>query len=234
MHRQPVVRLAACVVVCVEVAWAAAAQPQPQLQPKPRYVTAAEAASLLGLSTSLAAALPTDTPARRTEAFSAWISARDAEIRARVFRGEEDALVPLLLFGTSFTRAPRLTRAFFEEQAQRFNGPGQAEARERAFTVVFEQRLDDLLERARRRCEQRAADVGTRHDRASGREPPGSPRHRPLSSPDVCARHTGKRSPRRRISRPRSRRCRTWRTRARVRGSRPRRRHRLDGKLRRL
>lgn len=141
MHRHPVVRFAACLIICVEVAWAAAAQPRL----KPRYLTAAEAASLPGISASLAAALPADTPARRRDAFSAWISKRDADIRSRVFRGEEDALVPWLLFGTTFTQAPRLTRAFFAEQAQRFNGPGSAEARERAFRVVFEQRLDDLL-----------------------------------------------------------------------------------------
>ena len=141
MHRQPVVRFAACVVVCIEVAWAAAAQPPL----RPRYVTAAEAGPLLGLYASLAAAPPTGTPANPTETFSAWIRTRDAEIRLRVLRGQEDALVPWLLFGTSFTRAPRLTRAFFEEQSQRFNGPGNAEARERAFRVVFEQRLDDLL-----------------------------------------------------------------------------------------
>ena len=38
-----------------------------------------------------------------------WIVRRDAEIRARVVQGDEDSLVNFLLFGTSFTRSPRIT-----------------------------------------------------------------------------------------------------------------------------
>jgi len=143
MGQDLVVRLAVAALVCAEVASATAWQPQ--ALPRPRYVTAAEAGAVLQRYPSLPASLRTGTPLVRAGEVNAWIRARDKEIRARVSRGEEDALVPWLLFGTSFTRAPRLTRAFFEEQAQRVNGPGNAEARERAFTVVFEQRLDDLL-----------------------------------------------------------------------------------------
>ena len=46
-------------------------------------------------------------PADREQRWSEWIAQRDAAIRARVVEGDEDSLVHLLLFGTSFTRAPR-------------------------------------------------------------------------------------------------------------------------------
>jgi hypothetical protein len=143
MRQHLVVRLAIAAAVCVEVASATAWQPQ--AQPRPRYVTAAEAGAVLQRYPFLPASLRTGTPSVRAAEVTAWISARDKEIRARVIQGEEDALVPWLLFGTSFTRAPRLTRAFFEEQAQPINVASQAEARERAFTVVFERRIDDLI-----------------------------------------------------------------------------------------
>jgi SAM-dependent methyltransferase len=40
-------------------------------------------------------------------AWPAWVRARDAEIRSRVADGDSDSVVHLLLFGTSFTKAPR-------------------------------------------------------------------------------------------------------------------------------
>jgi hypothetical protein len=42
-------------------------------------------------------------------AWPAWVAKHDAAIRARVAAGEEDSVVYLLLFGTSFTSAPRIT-----------------------------------------------------------------------------------------------------------------------------
>src|SRR5258708_32950946 len=39
----------------------------------------------------------------------AWVARHDAEIRARLARGVEDSVVNLLLFGTSFTKEPRLS-----------------------------------------------------------------------------------------------------------------------------
>ena len=40
-----------------------------------------------------------------------WVKRRDAEIRERLNKGDEDTVVNLLLFGTSFTQQPRLTAA---------------------------------------------------------------------------------------------------------------------------
>ena len=47
------------------------------------------------------------TAAELQRAWPDWVSRRDAEIRARLNRGDEDSLLNFLLFGTTFTRLPR-------------------------------------------------------------------------------------------------------------------------------
>jgi hypothetical protein len=54
------------------------------------------------------AGLPDD---RLAAAWPAWVRERDRAVRDRLALGEEDAVVNLLFFGTSFTKAPRLTAA---------------------------------------------------------------------------------------------------------------------------
>src|SRR5687768_11542833 len=49
------------------------------------------------------------TPAQREAAWPGWVMRRDAAIRARVDEGDEDSLINLLQFGTSFTKQPRIT-----------------------------------------------------------------------------------------------------------------------------
>jgi hypothetical protein len=55
--------------------------------------------------------LPSDLRGRTAPEVDAlwpeWVSRRDAAIRARVEAGDEDSIIHLLLFGTSFTRTPR-------------------------------------------------------------------------------------------------------------------------------
>ena len=85
-------------------------------------------------------------PQRARDVFVAWVKARDAEVRARVLQGEEDSLVPLLLFGTGYTKAPRLTRDFFDAAGRAATADGSGPAGvEQAFARVFERRTDDLL-----------------------------------------------------------------------------------------
>src|SRR5688500_9956764 len=103
-----------------------------------RFVRLEEVQSLL--ADALPAAIRDGTPAARERAFEDWLRIRERQIRARVLRADEDALVPLLLFGTSFTKAPRLTTAFFVGR----QGSPPAES-ERAFAAAFAQRTDDLL-----------------------------------------------------------------------------------------
>jgi hypothetical protein len=50
---------------------------------------------------------------RLPAAWPEWVRERDRAVRERLARGEEDAVVNLLFFGTSFTKAPRLTSAAF-------------------------------------------------------------------------------------------------------------------------
>jgi SAM-dependent methyltransferase len=64
----------------------------------------------------------------------AWIAKRDAEIRARLARGDEDSLVYLWLYGTSFTKRPRAT----EQDIARLGDRAKAEA-------LLIDRLDDLV-----------------------------------------------------------------------------------------
>jgi hypothetical protein len=49
------------------------------------------------------------TSAQREAAWPAWVVKRDAAISARVAEGDEDAVINLLQFGTSFTGQPRIT-----------------------------------------------------------------------------------------------------------------------------
>ena len=63
-----------------------------------------------------------------------WVRERDRAVRERLVRGEEDAVVNLLFFGTSFTEAPRLTTAVLGG-----TGAGQAEQ-------AVARRLRDLAE----------------------------------------------------------------------------------------
>jgi hypothetical protein len=68
---------------------------------------------------------------RLAAAWPPWVRDRDRAVRERLGRGEEDAVVNLLLLGTTFTTAPRLTGEVLATAA------GEAEA-------VLARRLDDL------------------------------------------------------------------------------------------
>lgn len=47
-----------------------------------------------------------------------WVKHRDSEIRARLAQGEEDTLINFMLFGTSFTRQPRVTPESWQQMRQ--------------------------------------------------------------------------------------------------------------------
>jgi len=53
--------------------------------------------------------LRTQTPAAIEALWPAWITHEDAAIRARVQAGDEDSIINLLLYGTTFTRQPRIS-----------------------------------------------------------------------------------------------------------------------------
>lgn len=82
-----------------------------------------------------------DPEAQRTF-WPTWVEASDARIRARLAQGDEDSLVNLLLFGTSFTRQPRMTARQIETIIGGAVDPAASGARLDAITQA---RLDDLV-----------------------------------------------------------------------------------------
>jgi len=63
---------------------------------------------LLSLSEVLPTELNTGTASQREAAWPGWLTQHDREIRERLERGDDDTIVNWLLFGTSFTRQPRV------------------------------------------------------------------------------------------------------------------------------
>jgi SAM-dependent methyltransferase len=112
-----------------------------------RDVTHDEARPVIGAAgVSAPEAITRLTGTARAAAWPRWVAQRRATLRARLLRGEEDSLVPLLLFGTSFTSAPRITRAFLDEAARAAAAQGTGAAGvERALATAFEPRVDALL-----------------------------------------------------------------------------------------
>ncbi len=86
----------------------------------------------------LASSLEVPTFARL---WTEWAKRQDARIRARLIRGEEDSLINFLLFGTSFTRHPRVTEKELEALTR-----GKAEGIEETVSRLLRGRLDDLLQ----------------------------------------------------------------------------------------
>lgn len=97
----------------------------------------------------------------------AWVSARNAEIRARLAQGDEDSVVNLWLYGTSFTKLPRVT----DRKASQLATPD-------AIQALLLARLDDFVSAlAKPGTNERlrfARDLVTRHGidlaTAAGRE----------------------------------------------------------------
>ena len=117
-------------------------------RPPVRYALRAEIASLL-------AALVTHVPAYFPPATAgaahwiAWVKARDAAVRARVLRADEDSLAYLLVYGATFTTAPRITRAFLDEVTARAVADGTGPAGvERVVVAAIHARVGDLVSAA--------------------------------------------------------------------------------------
>jgi SAM-dependent methyltransferase len=82
----------------------------------------------------LPAALKGKTASEQESAWPAWATAHDAAIRARLAQGDEDSVVNLWLYGTTFTTVPRATEQEIASLASR------ADAEE-----LLLRRLDDLV-----------------------------------------------------------------------------------------
>lgn len=75
-----------------------------------RYLSHSEAQPILSaMNEVLPNELKDKSSAEVAEIWPKWIANRDDEIRGRLAQGDEDSLVNFLLFGTSYTKRPRIT-----------------------------------------------------------------------------------------------------------------------------
>ena len=151
-------RRLAVVVAAIVSAGAAARQiapAAPDSRPGTRRVTYTEALPVLErLAPDLAAAIARRPPSEHAAAWREWLSRRDAAVVARLARGDEDTVVNLLRFGTSFTRQPRLSaergappsgdvlRARIGDLIAGLAAPGSNERLQYALDVVRRRGLD--------------------------------------------------------------------------------------------
>ncbi len=117
--------------------------PPPSIRP----VTWAEARPIVErfedvLPRSLADIPASERPAR----WAAWLAARRQALTARIAQGDVDSVVNLLLFGTSFTKQPRITAKLLRELDQRWKA-GDRSAQE-TLARQYQQRAADLVEAA--------------------------------------------------------------------------------------
>lgn len=112
---------------------------------KASYVSYQEALPILDqmretMPAELRAAGPENLPA----AWSKWIIRRDKEIRSRLVQGDEDSLVNFMLFGTSFTKQPRVTLNSISQLAAKSLQPPTASQSE-TFKIISA-RAEDLAQ----------------------------------------------------------------------------------------
>jgi len=128
------------------------ASPEPSFyaQSSPRkvsYITYAEARPIIEalrdvLPADLSAAGPQDLPSVWTN----WVVRADAAIRARLVQGDEDSLVNFLLFGTSFTRKPRIKLNDLAQAGDKhLLSPGNNSPEALQFVNAIQSRADDLI-----------------------------------------------------------------------------------------
>ena len=79
-------------------------------QPRVRHLSYVEAQAILSaLKEVLPAELKNKSAAELATVWPKWVVSRDLEIRSRLAQGDEDSIVNFLLFGTSYTKRPRIT-----------------------------------------------------------------------------------------------------------------------------
>lgn len=153
---------------------------QPPLQPeRAALISYPEARPILEqLRASLPADLATAAEPALESSWPAWVSRHDADIRDRLRRGDEDSLVNLLLFGTTFTKLPRalndssrlggreraaeLVRGRLADMVAALASPGENERLLFARQVVERQRIDPATAQGRERARQFLFELMTR------------------------------------------------------------------------
>jgi hypothetical protein len=107
---------------------------------KPSYISYEEARPILDqLNEAAPPELKAAGPADIASVWSKWVASRDAEIRGRLIQGDEDSLVNFLLFGSSYTRKPRITLKALAQAKQNVSSPEAA-----TFVEAIKERASDL------------------------------------------------------------------------------------------
>ena len=113
-----------------------------QTSPRTVYLPYDEARPLLALLDDiLPAALKNQKAEAMPQVWADWVARHDAEVRARLAQGDVDTLVNFLLFGTSFTKQPRLTASELVQLKKELADGVTATG----VTKVFEARIADLV-----------------------------------------------------------------------------------------
>ena len=98
-------------------------------------------------------------PGERSARWPAWLAGQRQALAARIAQGDVDSVVNLLLFGTSFTKQPRITAKLLRDLDQRWKA-GDKSAQE-TLARQYQQRATDLVSAAADpRAGERMRDVG--------------------------------------------------------------------------
>jgi len=115
--------------------------------PSIRPTTWSEARSIVErLPDALPRSLAEIPPAERPSRWAGWLATRRQALVARVAQGDVDSVVNLLLFGTSFTKQPRITAKLLRDLDQRWKA-GDKSAQE-TLARQYQQRATDLVSAA--------------------------------------------------------------------------------------
>ncbi len=109
--------------------------------PAIRYLAYFEAEPVI---TAMGGEVPNELATSRGEnpqaTWDLWVRRTDGEIRGRLEQGDEDSIVNLLLFGTSFTKQPRMT-----ESQMNLLATNNAQNTAGLYETVLRERLNDFL-----------------------------------------------------------------------------------------
>lgn len=114
-------------ILCLPLLLAATSILFAQARPARRvvYLSYEDAKPILGAGAEI---LPQElrgkSPSELMREWPNWVARRDAEIRARLLQGDEDTLVNFLLFGTSYTKQPRITSERLQQIGPQQNAAG--------------------------------------------------------------------------------------------------------------
>jgi len=124
-----------------------AQRPQSNQKRKAVYISFADARQVVStLAEILPEGLKGKSESEIAAAWPVWVARYDAEIRARLAQGDEDSLVNFLLFGTSFTKQPRVTLGQLQQiKIAESSTPGTIDPQSDQVLRLIAARIKDLV-----------------------------------------------------------------------------------------